>query len=100
MSVEAVGGWALKLIWTPFVAWLWYLQKRKDKRDDDLVERVNNTYTKQEADERMDMKIQLIHQQLNMIPEIMAKVDKMSDKVSEIHTDVEVVKSKVNDKDK
>ena len=96
MSVEAVGAWAGKLLWAPFITYLFYKLKQEDIEKGKVKERLENTYTKQEADHMMDMKIRLIQQQLDLLPEMLSKIDKMNEKISEIHTDVEVVKSKIN----
>lgn len=96
MSAEAIGGVVVKWLWTPFIAWVMWRMKVADSDKKSLLDRVNNTYTKEEADERMDLKLKLMQQQLELLPVVVAKLENLTEKVSDIQTDVEVVKSRIN----
>lgn len=61
MSAEILGGWLIKLAWSPFLAWFWYITKREDKRREeqdksiadkfkDTDDRFKDTYDKAAVD--------------------------------------------------
>lgn len=54
MSAEILGGWLIKLAWSPFLAWFWYITKREDKRreekDQAVEDRFKDTYDKATVD--------------------------------------------------
>lgn len=72
MTLEALGAWAIKLAWSPFVAYfLWLKKKDKDKLDD--------TFTKTETTDLIDLKLIAVQQEFSLKNQAMTdKIDNLA----------------------
>lgn len=114
MSAEIVGGWLIKLAWTPFLAYFWYNVNKEDKRrlDRDVAidKHLDNVYTKDSVDFMVNNQNALLKQRAEHMEARMATLEafhigmlekseentkKMFSEIADIKTNVAVISNSI-----
>lgn len=115
MSAEILGGWLIKLAWSPFLAWFWYITKREDKRreekDKAVDERLEKTYDKTAIDAMLEHNKLMIDQRQTFTEQRIANIETMftsymnksedrderiNNNLSDINTNIAVLTTRIN----